>query len=167
MISVTPAAAQQIRDKRHAEELAKEIEAHKKTKGKMRDVIGKTVRSAAVEAGARPGTLDVLVEYIQARVDLDDDLNPFVKDDEGKPRVNDKGERITVEGFIADYLERNSDFKVAAPVKGGKAPGGAVIRGTPPAPTSEREKARAAMEADPSPQTMNTLIGNILSGAGR
>lgn len=158
--------AQDIRDKRHADELKSERDAHLKTRGKVREFVGKSIRIAAVEAGARTESLDELEHLIGAAVDLDADLNPFVKGEDGSPRTNDKGETVTLEGFIREYLDRKPHHKAAPAVKGGKAPGGAAYRGTPPSALTGKDAIRAALDEDgANPATQRAMIAALTKRA--
>ncbi len=152
--------AQQIRDKRHNDALKAEQDAHGKTKTKIRELVGKSVRAAAVEAGARAESLDELERLIGADVDLDDELNPFIKGKDGNALADKDGNRIGIEGYVADYLERKPHHKAAPPAKGGKAPGGASLRGPTP-PTNELDRLRQRAEDEPSPETARALAGSI------
>ena len=159
--------AQKIRDKRHQDELAKERELHGKTKTRIREFAHKSIRAAAVEAGARVESLDELERLIGAEVDFDDDMQIFVKGADGQPLADDKGARVSVEGYVAAYLEKKPHHKAATPVKGGKAPGGAAFRGQPQTPTTEKDKARLRMQEEATPQNTNAFIDQIVSGLGR
>lgn len=152
--------AQKIRDKRHQAELDAERQSHGKTKTKIRELVGKSVRAAAVEAGARAESLDELERLIGADVDFDEDWNPFIKDKDGKPLADAKGEKVSVEGYVADYLERKPHHKAAPPVKGGKAPGGASLRGGN-GPISELDRLRQRADSEPTPELVGALARSI------
>jgi hypothetical protein len=156
--------AQEIRDKRHADELQSERQAHTKTRGKVREFIGKTIRGAAVEAGARSESLDELERLIGADVDLDDELNPFVKGADGKPLQNDKGESVTLEGYVAAYLDKKPHHKATPQAKGGRAPGGAAMKGTPVKTPTGKDALRAALDSgEADPATARAFLSTILS----
>jgi hypothetical protein len=153
--------AQEIRDKRHQDELTREREAHGKTKIKVREFVGKSIRAAAVEAGARAESLDELERLIGADVDLDDDLEPFIKGKDGQPLANDKGEKVTLEGYVTDYLAKKPHHKAASSAKGGKAPGGATMRGASTTLTGA-DAIRAALDEAPDAKTQTAFIRNVL-----
>jgi hypothetical protein len=159
--------AQKIRDKRHQDELDAERQSHGKTKTKIRELVGTSIRAAAVEAGARSESLDELERLIGADVDLDGDLNIFVKGADGQPLVNDKGEKVTLEGYVQSYLDKKPHHKAGTPAKGGKAPGGAALRGAPARPPSGADALRQAIDdgtADRS--TAKAFVGNVLLKRG-
>lgn len=128
---------------------------------RLRQSLGRTIRAAALAQGARAESLDELERLLGAEVDLDGDLNDFVKDasDPTKPRLTDKGEKVTIEGLVADYLRTHPHHVAAPPVKGGKAPGGATLSGRPPVLSGDpRADARAAVADAPT----NRNIANLL-----
>jgi hypothetical protein len=158
--------AQDIRDKRHADELKAERDAHTKTRTKVREFTGKSIRAAAVEAGARAESLDELESLIGSAVDFDEELNAFVKGADGQPLVNDKGEKVSLEGYVREYLDKKPHHKAASPAKGGKAPGGAAYRGVPHMPVTGVEAQRAALDSGEADMaTAKSFVGNILKRA--
>jgi hypothetical protein len=153
--------AQKMRDKRHQDELEAERKAHGKTKTKVREFVAVKIRAAAVEAGARSESLDELERLIGADIDLDADLNPFVKDAEGKPLEKD-GKQVDIEGYVQAYLDKKPHHKAAPSAKGGKAQGGAAMRGQPAAPANAKEAAFQRAADAPTAKNINDVIGQIL-----
>jgi hypothetical protein len=130
----------------------------------VRDSVAKTIRAAAATHGARAESLDELERLLAVDVDLDDDLQEFVKGADGKPRTDDKGQRVTVEGLVADYLKSHTHHVAVAPAKGGKAPGGSTLAGRPPAaPGDARAVAREAVSENPSDRNIAKLL-NVSTG---
>ena len=163
------------RDKRYEEALAlrdknnnEKIDAERKrTEAGVAGVnaaVKKSIGAAAATSGARAESLDELERLLGAEVDLDETLTEFVKDAEGKPRVDDKGQRVSIEGLVADYLKTHPHHVAAAPVKGGKAPGGATRAGHPPQTGDARSDARARVADDPSPANIGRLL-RVATGA--
>jgi hypothetical protein len=160
-------AAQQIRDKRHQDELASERTAHQRAKQKIRESVGKTIRAAAVEAGARAESLDELERLIGADVDFDDKLDAFVKGPDGNPLATDTGEPMSLEGYVKGYLDKKPHHKAGIPAKGGNAPGGATHRGAPPKPPTGADALRQALDSGAvDPATTKAYIGNVLMRRG-
>lgn len=160
--------ARQLRDEAAQKEKAEAIKAEKantqKAVDRVRQTLGKSIRAAAAAQGARAESLDELERLLGAEVDLDDDLNEFVRDasDPKKVRVNDKGEKVSIEGLVADYLKTHPHHVKAEPVQGGGSRGGATLAGRPPAIAGDaRSVARARVADDPS--TVN--IGRLLRTA--
>jgi hypothetical protein len=149
--------ALQLRDKAHAESVKAEQARTAAAIAKVRAGVAKTIRAAAATNGARAESLDELERLLAADVDLDETLQEFVKDAEGKPKVDDKGVRVTVEGLVVDYL-RTHPHHVAAPIiQGGRARGGATLGGARPAAADDKSRVFDAIDADPS-------LGNLSKG---
>lgn len=157
--------ALKLREKAHAEETAAERKKTEAAVARVRASITKSIRAAAATSGARAESLDELERLLGAEVDLDDTLTEFVKDAEGNPRVDDKGQRVTIEGLVADYLKTHPHHVAASPVKGGKAPGGATRSGHPPAPGDARSNARAVVSENPTEQNVARLLNVSLGRA--
>lgn len=164
--------AAKLRDEAAAKEKADAVKAEKahtaKAIEKVRASVAKTIRAAALAHGARTESLDELERLLAADIDLDDELNEFVKDakDPKSQRLTDKGEPVSVEGLVAAYLQTHPHHVKAEPAQGGKARGGTTLAGKPPvlAGTDDRSKARAAVEADPSVKNVAQLL-RVATGA--
>jgi hypothetical protein len=152
-------------ERRHATDIETERKAHGKTKNKIRELTGKSIRAAAVEAGARSESLDELERLIGADVDFDDTLEPFIKDAEGKPLADKDGKPVTLEGYVKDYLDRKPHHKAGTHARGGKAPGGAHLKGSTTPQPGSREAARANLEENSS--SVEAQRGLIAAIAGR
>lgn len=156
--------ARQLRDEAAQKEKADAIKAEKantqKAIDRVRQTLGKSIRAAAAAQGARAESLDELERLLGAEVDLDDDLNEFVRDasDPKKVRVNDKGEAVTIEGLVADYLKTHPHHVKAEPVQGGGARGGATLAGRPAITGDARSVARARVADDPSTANIGRLL---------
>lgn len=128
---------------------------------RLRESLTRTIKATAKALGARDESLPELERLLGAEVDLDDDLNEFVRDasDPKKPRLTDKGEKVTIEGLVADYLKTHPHHIAAAPVKGGKAPGGATLAGRPPVLAGDaRSEVRARVAEAPTTQNIASLL---------
>lgn len=156
--------ALKLREKAHAEETAAERKKTEAAVARVRGSISKSIRAAAATSGVRAESLDELERLLGAEVDLDETWVEFVKDAEGKPRVDDKGQRVTIEGLVADYLKTHPHHVAAASVKGGRAPGGATKSGHPPVPGDARSEARARVAEDPSTANVARLL-RVATGA--
>jgi hypothetical protein len=133
----------------------------------IRESVGKTIRAAAVEAGARAESLDELERLIGADVDFDDKLDAFVKGPDGNPLATDTGEPMSLEGYVKGYLDKKPHHKAGIPAKGGNAPGGATHRGAPPKPPTGADALRQALDSGAvDPATTKAYIGNVLMRRG-
>jgi hypothetical protein len=160
--------AAKLRDEAHAKEKDHAVkEEQKRTKAaieKVRASLGKTIRAAASAHGARAESLDELERLLGAEVDLDDELNEYVRDakDPKSKRLTDKGEPVTIEGLVADYLKTHPHHVAAPSVKGGKAPGGVTLAGRPQVPSDARGEARARVAENPSDRNIGALLTTAL-----
>lgn len=123
------------RDKKYEEARAMREAAHKKDLEKtqaeiarrddrLRKSIRAEIQSAALKAGARDESLDELAAILGGEIDLDDALEPFVKGADGKPAVDDKQQRVTIEGRVRAYLDGHRHHLKSNLGSGGGAPGG-------------------------------------------
>lgn len=150
--------ALKLREKATAEEIAAERKKTEAAVARVRQAVAKGIRAAAATNGARAESLDELERLLAADVDLDDTLTEFVKDADGKPRLDDKGNRVTVEGLVTEYLKTHPHHVAAAPAQGGNARGGATFGGARPAATDDRSRLHAALESEPTPQNVDRLF---------
>jgi hypothetical protein len=97
---------------------------------RLRDMAKNEIKIAAKNLGARTESLDELARLLGADLDLDADLQPFVKGADGKPAIDKDGGPVTIEGFVHAYLDTHSHHRVPAAGSGGGARGGASITGT-------------------------------------
>ncbi len=141
--------ALQLRDKANAEKIAAEQAKTQKAIGRVKQAVGSQIRAAAMANGARAESLDELERLLGADVDLDDDLNVFVRDSEGKPKLTAEGERVSIEGLVADYLKSKPHHVAASPGQGGGARGGATLAGRPLV-TDDRSRVLAEIAERPT-----------------
>lgn len=153
-----------LRDKSNAEKIEAERKRTEAAVARVKAAVTKSIRAAAATNGARAESLDELERLLGAEVDLDDTLTEYVKDAEGKPRVDADGKRLSIEGLVAEYLKTHPHHVAAAPVKGGKAPGGATRAGHPPQTGDARSDARARVADDPSTANVARLL-RVATGA--
>jgi len=147
-----------LRDKKNAELIESEKAKTAAAVKRVRESVAKSIRAAAATSGARAESLDELERLLGAEVDLDDTLTEFVKDADGKPRVDDKGQRVTIEGLVADYLKTHAHHVAVSPAKGGKAPGGTTFSGRPPVAGDARSEARANVAENPTTKNVAALL---------
>lgn len=157
--------ARKLQEEEHAKRLDAAIKAERaertKVVDKLKQGVHKSIRASALAHGAREESLDELERLLAADVDLDDELNEYVVDakDRKAKRTNDKGEPVTVEGLVAEYLAKHQHHLKATPAKSGGAKGGATLAGNPPlGGGDDRARARAAVAADPSTRNVAALL---------
>jgi hypothetical protein len=166
------AEAERIRSERHAKELkerddkvkAAHGEVDKRTK-RIRELVGKDIKIAALQAGAREESLDELEQLLGPSIGLDDALQAFVQDanEAGKARLDKDGKPVSIEGFVAEYLTAHPHHKSAPVGRGGRATGGRSLSGQKVSGV-EAEKAAALELVSQNPSISN--IARALSRAG-
>lgn len=136
---------------------AKEAEIAKRD-DRLKRMLGAEIRAAAVAAGARDESLPELQQLLGAGLALDADLEPYVVGSDGKPLEKD-GKRVSIEGFVTQYLADHPHHLRRASVTPAKAAGGVSYRGGAQ-PTAKAE-ALEALRVDPSvtniAKTLRTL----------
>lgn len=142
--------ALQLRDKAHADAVKAEQARTQAAIARVRQSVAKTIRAAAATHGARAESLDELERLLAADVDLDDELQEFVKNADGTPRTDDKGQRVSVEGLVADYLKTHPHHIAATPTAGSGGRGGATLSGSRPTVPDEKSRVFDAIAKDPS-----------------
>lgn len=152
--------AQEIRDKRHADELADRDariaatgEQVKTRDARIQELVAKDIALAAATAGARKESLAELQTLLGGRIGLDDRLQPFVKDatDPGKAHLDKDGKPVSIEGFVTAYLADHPHHKAAPSGRGGGAAGGRSFEGRP----ADTPKGAAFERASADPSTPN------------
>jgi hypothetical protein len=163
-------AAQKIREeaeaKREAErkqaEEAKDKEITRRD-GRLREMARSEIKIAAKTLGARDESLDELASILGANIDLDADLNPFVKGEDGKPAVDDKNQPVTIEGYVKAYLDKKPHHRAPAGGTGGGARGGASLTNlTGPALLAQQKLEAAQAELAKNP-TSNAAVNKVLA----
>jgi hypothetical protein len=96
---------------------------------RLRSMLGSEIRAAAVAAGARDESLPELVKLLGADLDLDADLEAYVKGEDGKPRTDKAGNPISIEGFVTQYLADHPHHLRSTRSKPGNSRGGATYGG--------------------------------------
>lgn len=130
------------RDKERQQELDKSKAEVTRRDGRLREMARSEIKIAAKNLGARTESLDELAKLLGADLDLDADLQPFVKGADGKPATDKDGKPVTIEGYVKAYLDKNTHHRAGAGGTGGGARGGASLNGVDP---TELEKAEAAV----------------------
>jgi len=89
------------------------------------------VDGSLLSAAAKNGAVspDQVSQLLRGSVSLSEDGTVEVFDKNGTPRYNDKGELLTVEELVADFLTTNPHFVKAS--QGGAGSAGAVGGSTP------------------------------------
>lgn len=149
---------QTAREEQHATEITKRMEALNKRNAKIQDLTNAQLRGLAAQHGARDESLEELSIILRHRIGFDDDMEPYVKAEDGTPAKTTAGNALGMDAFVKQYLENHPHHRKAAPGRGGDARRGASLSqpgGTP----ATVEAARARFESgDRSPNTINDIF---------
>ena len=118
------------------------------------------IKIAAKTIGARTESLDELATLLGADLDLDPDLQPFVKGADGKPAVDKDGKPVSIEGHVKAYLDKHPHHRAGSGGTGGGARGGASMSGGDPSAIqhAEQELEEAQKRYRTNRTDMNALI---------
>jgi hypothetical protein len=162
--------AQKIRDERHQKELgerdgkltAAQQEIEKRTTRLQVAAVKDALIVAAAE-GARKESLPELEILLGSRIGLDDALQPFVRDakDAGKPALDEKGQPVTIEGFVKQYLADHPHHKAAVSGRGGGGRGGRETAQQGGVASGEKAAALAELERRPSARTVADALKHV------
>ena len=117
--------AKQLREEQHQKDLETRDTAIKTRDEKLRIGVNAEIKAAALRVGARDESLDELIKLLGGEIHFDEKLDPIVKGADGKPAVDDKGQLLTIEGRVRQYLDKNRHHLKPAGGTGGGAGGGA------------------------------------------
>ena len=128
------------RDADHRKELdAREKEIERRT-GRLKQMAANEIKIAAKKFGARDESLDELAQILGGQIDLDTDLQPFVKGADGKPLSGKDGQPVPIEGHVKSYLDSHPHHRAASGGSGGGARGGASLNGVDPSDVEQAEQ---------------------------
>lgn len=119
--------ASRTREEKHAQELIDRAEALKKRNAKIESLVQQTLQGEAIKAGAREESLDELGIVLKNYIGYTDDMEPFVKDPDGREKLQ-HGKPVTIAAFVKEYLDGHPYHRKAPVGRGGGAPGGASYR---------------------------------------
>ena len=120
--------ALKAREESHARELLKRADALKKREDRILKLTRGTLRAEALQAGAREESLSELEVILGASIGYDDDMEPFVKNEDGSPYLL-HGKPIPIGAYVKQYLDSHPYHRKPAPGQGGNARGGAAYSG--------------------------------------
>lgn len=109
------------REEAHASELLKRAEAIKVRDQRIKDAVKQNLRALAAQNGARDESLEELEIVLQHRIGFDDDMQPFVKGEDGTPAKTTAGNALTLDVFVRQYLDNHPHHKRPAPGTSGQA----------------------------------------------
>lgn len=145
------------REEAHAAEITKRAEAVDKRNKKIEMLVTKQLRALAVTAGARDESLEELEVILGRRIGFDDDMEPYVKAEDGTPAKTNAGNLLGMDVFVKQYLDNHPHHRKPAPGRGGDARGGASLHGGGAKPTIDSARTRVA-DGDRSLDAINELF---------
>ena len=145
------------REEAHALEVTKRVEALTKRNQKIQSLVTANLRSLAASAGARDESLAELEVILQHRIGFDDDMEPYVKGEDGHPAKTTAGNPLPIDVFVKQYLDNHPHHRKPVPGRGGDARGGASLRGGGSTTTLDSARARVA-DGDRSFDAINELF---------
>lgn len=117
------------REESHAQEITKRADALAKRDTKIRGLVNQQVRALALSNGARDESISELEVILGHRIGFDEDMEPYVKAEDGTPAKTAAGNLLPMEVFVKQYLDNHQHHRKPAPGRGGDARGGATLRG--------------------------------------
>lgn len=159
--------AARLREERFQRELDQREQALKSKEteigrrdARLRGMLGAEIRAAAVAAGAREESLPELQKLLGADLDLDENLEPFVKGEGNAPKLDKDGKPVSIEGLVREYLASHPHHLRGGQSQSGRAQGGASIGRSVAAP-SPADEAVERLAADPSLRNLTAAVRNV------
>jgi len=148
------------REEAHAQEITRRVDREQKRDTKIRDLVNKQLRALASANGAREESLPELEVILQHRVGYNDDMEPFVKGEDGQPAKTTAGNPLPMDVFVKQYLDNHPHHRKPAAGRGGDARGGASLSGrTGGGSTASISEARNRIDGgDRSLESINDLF---------
>jgi hypothetical protein len=144
------------REEAHAREIVARTEALQKRNGKIQELVKAQIRADAMGYGARDESLTELEVVLINGIGYDDDMEPFVKDADGKPATL-HGKNVSLSQFVKQYIDSHPHHRKAPAGAPGNARGGASYYGTQNTATVESARARVD-SGDRSASAINELF---------
>lgn len=141
----------------HALELTRKAEALTKRNEKIQTLVTANLRSLAAQAGARDESLSELEVILRHRIAFDDDMEPYVKAEDGSPAKTTAGNPLGIDVFVKQYLDNHPHHRKPAPGRGGDARGGASLNRGVGGGTLESARTRVE-SGDRSAEAINDLF---------
>jgi len=152
---------QTAREEAHADAITRQVAALGKRNDKIKELVNTGLRGLAAQHGARDESLPELEVILQHRIGYDDDMNPYVKAEDGTAAKTAAGNPLALDVFVKQYLDNHPHHRKAAAGRGGDARGGATTRGYGhgTGPSGDASAARARVESgDRSIDAINDLF---------
>lgn len=113
----------------HAAEITRRVQRETLRESRIKTLVNQTLRGLAAQAGARDESLGIVEVALRDRIGYTDEMEPFVKNEDGTEARTTAGNPIGIDVFVKQFLDTNAFFKKPVTGKGGNATGGASVRG--------------------------------------
>jgi hypothetical protein len=134
------------REEAHARELLNRTDALSTRNARITALVGEQLEGLAMSAGAREESLPELKVILGNYIGFSDDMEPFIKGEDGQPRRLSNGNPVTLKAFVKDYIDSHAHHKAPSKGVGGGARGGAVARGYQAGTTPSLDAAKARID---------------------
>jgi hypothetical protein len=149
--------AQLEREEAHAAEITRRVDRENKRDTAIRALVNQNLRALASSVGARDESLGELEVILQHRIGYDDDMQAYVKAEDGSRAKTTAGNDLPIDVFVKQYLDNHPHHRKAPAGKPGNAAGGASYHGHTTTVTVDAAKTRID-SGDRSPDAINDLF---------
>lgn len=130
------------REEAHAQEITRRMDRESKRDARIKDLVNQSLKALAKASGARDESLPELEVILQHRIGYTDDMEPFVKAEDGTPAKTAAGNPIAIDAFVRQYLDNHPHHRKPPAGKPGGVTGGASFHGGGTTVTPELARAR-------------------------
>lgn len=146
------------REEAHARELLERSDSLKRREQRIHELTKSSLRAMAMASGAREESLPELEVILGSNIGFDDDMEPFVLDEQGEPRML-HGKPMPISAYVKEYLETHAHHRKPPASHGSGARGGASYQTFGRESTVSLDAARRRInEGDRSPSAINELF---------
>ena len=124
------------REEAHSREILARSEAVTARNKRIDALVQDQLEGLAIAFGAREESLPELKVILRNYIAYTDDMEPFIKDETGNPRIAG-GKQVSVKAFVKEYLDSHPHHRKPAPGVGGGSRGGASFSGVRDVPTAD------------------------------
>lgn len=135
-------------EERHEIKLKAEAEARKSAEEKATNLLVKDRQAAIISAAAKANAInpDEIVLLTGHQIAHDEEGNIIVLNDKGGARLGPKGDPLTVEEFIRDFIEKRPNHKKGSGTGGAGSDTGNRQSGDSSTPKTPRDKIKAGLK---------------------
>jgi hypothetical protein len=142
----------------HARKVLQQSEAVSARNKRIDALVASQLEGLAIAYGAREESLPELKVILKNYIGYTDDYEPFIKGEDGNPRMTARGERVEPKAFVKEYLDTHPHHRKPASTGGGNARGGASVQGYNRETVSIDAARNRVNSGDRSPGAINELF---------